>query len=148
MELTGLQIFKYLPAAKKNENTNCKKCGCATCMAFALKLAKKQVDIEKCPFVPSELKEKFDEVSKVQQNEIKLSNDLVAGGETVMYRHDKTFVNETIISVSLSCNDVDFLEKLEKIASYKIERIGQIFKVNAIYLDGDKESELYKKSMI
>jgi CO dehydrogenase/acetyl-CoA synthase gamma subunit (corrinoid Fe-S protein) len=73
---------------------------------------------------------------------------LVAGGETVMYRHDKTFVNETIISVSLSCNDVDFLEKLEKIASYKIERIGQIFKVNAIYLDGDKESELYKKSMI
>lgn len=39
-ELSGLQIFKYLPAAKKAEHTNCKECGCPTCMAFALKLAK------------------------------------------------------------------------------------------------------------
>ena len=40
MEMTGLQIFKYLPGAKKEEHTNCKECGCPTCMAFALKLAK------------------------------------------------------------------------------------------------------------
>uniref|UniRef100_UPI00402735BE (Fe-S)-binding protein n=1 Tax=Candidatus Scatousia sp. TaxID=3085663 RepID=UPI00402735BE len=57
MELSGLQIFKYLPAAKKAENSNCKKCGCPTCMAFALKLAKKQVEISSCPYAPEDLKE-------------------------------------------------------------------------------------------
>ena len=41
MNLTGMQIFKYLPGAKKTEGTNCKQCGCPTCMAYALKLAKK-----------------------------------------------------------------------------------------------------------
>lgn len=59
MELSGLQIFKYLPAAKKAEHTNCKLCKQPTCMAFALKLAKNQVDISDCPFAPEELKEKF-----------------------------------------------------------------------------------------
>ena len=46
MEMTGLQIFKFLPAAKKEEHSNCKECGCPTCMAFALKLAKKSISIE------------------------------------------------------------------------------------------------------
>ena len=59
MELTGLQIFKYLPAAKKEENTNCKNCGFPTCMAYALKLAKKQADALSCPYLPEELKDLY-----------------------------------------------------------------------------------------
>ena len=38
------------------------------------------------------LKKKFCEASKIQQHTIKLSENLVTGGETVMFRHDKTFV--------------------------------------------------------
>ena len=136
MNLTGMQIFKYLPGAKKAEGTNCKLCGCPTCMAFALKLAKKQVDIQTCPHVPQELKEKFSEASKIQQHEIKLSSTLVTGGENVMYRHDKTFVNRTVIAISLDSNDKDFDKKLEQISNYCIERIGEEFKVDAIYLTG------------
>ena len=136
MELTGLQIFKYLPGAKKAEGTNCKKCTCPTCMAFALKLAKKQIDIEKCPYAPAELIEKFAEASKIQQHVIKLSDNLVTGGETVMFRHDKTFVNRTVIAVQLNTEDREFDSKLEKIKNYKIERIGECFKVDAIYLTG------------
>lgn len=136
MELTGLQIFKYLPGAKKAEGTNCKQCGCPTCMAYALKLAKKQADIEKCPHVPDELKEKFSESSKIQQHEIKLSENVVVGGETVMFRHDKTFVNRTAIAIELDSDDKDFDKKLERIKSFEIERIGEIFKVDAIYLTG------------
>lgn len=145
MELTGLQIFKYLPGAKKAEGTNCKQCGCPTCMAFALKLAKKQVDIEKCPYVPEELKEKFGEAAKIQQHEIKLSQNLVTGGETVMFRHDKTFVNRTVIAVALDCGDKDFDKKLEQIKNYEIERIGEIFKVDALYLTGNVTPEHCKK---
>lgn len=136
MELTGLQIFKYLPGAKKAEGTNCKQCGCPTCMAYALKLAKKQADIEKCPHVPDELKEKFSESSKIQQHEIKLSENVVVGGETVMFRHDKTFVNRTAIAIELDSDDKDFDAKLGRIKSFEIERIGEIFKVDAIYLTG------------
>ena len=54
MELSGLQIFKYLPAGKKLENANCKKCGCPTCMAFALKLAKGNIELDKCPNISEE----------------------------------------------------------------------------------------------
>ena len=35
MALKALDIFKLLP------KTNCKKCGCPTCLAFAMKLAAK-----------------------------------------------------------------------------------------------------------
>ncbi len=145
MELTGLQIFKYLPAAKKEESTNCKKCGCPTCMAFALKLAKKQIEIEKCPCVPEELKEKFAESSKIQQHEIKLSDSLVTGGETVMFRHDKTFVNRTVIAVHLDSEDKEFDIKLEKIKNYKTERIGECFKPDAVYLTGTNQKTAQNK---
>lgn len=145
MSLTGMQIFKYLPGAKKAEGTNCKQCGCPTCMAFALKLAKQQVAIEKCPHIPSELKEMFCEASKIQQHEIKLSDTLVTGGENVMYRHDKTFVNRTVIAVWLDSDDTDFDKKLEQISNYEIERIGEKFKVDAIYLTGKNLETATKK---
>ena len=145
MSLTGMQIFKYLPGAKKTEGTNCKQCSCPTCMAFALKLAKQQVAIEKCPHIPSELKEMFCEASKIQQHEIKLSNTLVTGGENVMYRHDKTFVNRTVIAVWLDSDDKDFDKKLEQISNYEIERIGEKFKVDAIYLTGKNLETATKK---
>lgn len=145
MSLTGMQIFKYLPGAKKAEGTNCKQCGCPTCMAFALKLAKQQVAIEKCPHIPSELKEMFCEASKIQQHEIKLSHTLVTGGENVMYRHDKTFVNRTVIAVWLDSDDKDFDKKLEQISTYEIERIGEKFKVDAIYLTGKNLETATKK---
>ena len=140
-----MQIFKYLPGAKKAEGTNCKQCGCPTCMAFALKLAKQQVAIEKCPHIPSELKEMFCEASKIQQHEIKLSDTLVTGGENVMYRHDKTFVNRTVIAVWLDSDDKDFDKKLEQISNYEIERIGEKFKVDAIYLTGKNLETATKK---
>ena len=67
MKLNAIEIFKYLPAGKKTENANCKKCGFPTCMAFALKLASFQVDTSKCKFIPSELLDIISELSKKQQ---------------------------------------------------------------------------------
>ena len=144
MELTGLQIFKYLPGAKKEACANCKKCGFPTCMAFALKLAKKQAELEKCPHIPQELKEKFSESLKIQQHEIYLADNLKTGGETVLFRHDKTFVNKTVIAIKLQADDKDFDKKLKKISEYETERIGEKFKVDAIYLSGDETSTIFK----
>ena len=73
-ELSGLQIFKYLPAAKKAEHTNCKECGCPTCMAFALKLAKHNIDIEKCHYVPEDLKNIYEQTSKEPQKTVEITD--------------------------------------------------------------------------
>lgn len=140
MALTGIQIFKFLPGAKKTENANCKKCGCPTCMAYAMKLAKGDIEIEKCPFVDNELKEKFSIENRKPQVKVefgKSSNKVVIGDENVMFRHDKTFLNPTAITVSISSEDVNFDDKLQQILDYKINRVGQDYGVDAVAIVDD-----------
>ncbi len=52
---SAIEIFKFLP------QTNCKKCGYRTCMAFAVKLAQGDAEPEECPSIDekklAELKE-------------------------------------------------------------------------------------------
>ena len=48
MALNGIQIFKLTP--KKN----CKECGCPTCMAFSMKVARGAMKIEQCPHMSDE----------------------------------------------------------------------------------------------
>lgn len=132
--MNAIEIFKHLPGGKKIENTNCKQCGFPTCMAFAIKLASKNTQIEKCPFVSNELKQLFEEANIIQQHEINLGNNLKSGGETVMFRHEKTFVNPTRFYITLNSDDLNFDKKLDDIANYKIERVGETFKIDGIYL--------------
>ena len=56
-ELKALDIFKLLPG------TNCKKCGEPTCLAFAVKLVGRDIEITKCD--PLFLEEKYQEKQKV-----------------------------------------------------------------------------------
>ena len=133
MELSGLQIFKYLPAAKKAEHSNCKECGCPTCMAFALKLAKKQIELSKCSYAPDELKEFFEINSKQPQKTVEI-NGLKIGGENVLYRHEKTFVNKTAIAVTVDLKENDWQEKLERLSSFEITRVNETMKIDLVIL--------------
>ena len=133
MELSGLQIFKYLPAAKKAEHSNCKECGCPTCMAFALKLAKKQIELSKCSYAPDELKEFFVINSKQPQKTVEI-NGLKIGGENVLYRHEKTFVNRTAIAVIVDLKDNDWQKKLERLTSFEITRVSETMKIDLVIL--------------
>lgn len=133
MEMTGLQIFKFLPAAKKEEHSNCKECGCPTCMAFALKLAKKNIDIEKCPYIKDELKEKYAHSVKHAQETVEFCG-LKIGGENVLYRHEKTFINRTIFAVLVDCANSDYLSKIKRINDFEIKGVNENFKVNLIIL--------------
>lgn len=141
MELSGLQIFKYLPAAKKAENSNCKKCGCPTCMAFALKLAKKQVGISACPFAPDDLKEFFEQNSKQPQNTVEIK-ELKIGGENVLYRHEKTFVNKTAIAILVDTSQKGWQEKLERVRDFEITRVSETLKIDLVILKGEAPDEL------
>lgn len=141
MEMTGLQIFKYLPAAKKEDHSNCKECGCPTCMAFALKLAKQNIEIEKCPYVKEELKELYSHSIKHPQKTIEIKG-LRIGGENVLYRHEKTFINPTILAIVVDCNNSAYQKQLERINNFEIKGINQMYTVDLIILKNYSNQEL------
>jgi len=90
MALSGIQIYKLLP------KTNCKDCGFPTCLAFAMKLAAKQVELADCPHVSEESAAKLSAASQppVRPLAVKADgNELKVGAETVLFRHEKKFVN-------------------------------------------------------
>ncbi len=136
MALDTMTIFKYLPGAKRLENANCKKCGCTTCMMFAMKLSKGTVTIEKCPAAPEELISKIKIAQKIQQKEVILEGVKI-GGETLMYRHQKTFINPTAFFVALNPLDKD---KLKRILNFEIESVGVKYKVDGVFLEDFDEN--------
>lgn len=138
MALTALQIFKYLPGGLKQENANCKKCSCPTCMAFAMKLVKNQVSPDTCPYISEEAKALLSESFKKPQKEIQLgtTNPLKIGGENVLFRHEKKFINQTTIAIRVSSSE-NYKEKLQKIKNYSIERVGETFGISAINIVED-----------
>ena len=88
MALSGIQIYQLLP------KTNCKECGFPTCLAFAMKLAAKQVALEDCPDVSEESRAKLAEASAppVRPIIVKSNGHEVKGGnEVVLFRHKKKF---------------------------------------------------------
>ncbi len=119
MNLSGMQIFKYLPASQKAEHSNCKECGCPTCMAFAIKLAQKKTTYDRFKYMPKDLRQLCIKNMRAPQNTVKIDS-LIIGGENVLYRHEKTFINRTVLAVLLDCNALDFKSKLEKIRNFSI----------------------------
>jgi acetyl-CoA decarbonylase/synthase complex subunit gamma len=146
MELSGLQIFKYTPAAKKLQHTNCKDCGCPTCMIFSMKLAKQQIEIDKCPYLDEELKDLYLQNIRQAQKTIEI-NGLKIGGEDVLYRHEKTFNNPTALAVIVDCSIYDYKNKIKEICDFELKWANEVFKVDLIILKNLKDnSELLKKS--
>ncbi|HSB65272.1 MAG TPA: acetyl-CoA decarbonylase/synthase complex subunit gamma [Anaerolineales bacterium] len=91
MALTGIQIYKLLP------QTNCKECGYPTCLAFAMKLAAKQVELSACPYVTPEAKIQLAESAAPPIRLVALKSDgyeSKAGNEVVLFRHEKTYYNK------------------------------------------------------
>jgi acetyl-CoA decarbonylase/synthase complex subunit gamma len=130
MALTGLQIQKLLP------KTNCKECGCNTCLAFAMKLASKKAELRECPYASDEAKKILGAASEPPVKCVELGPDqsLKLGAETVLYRHEKTFVNQTALAVNV--NDTDdsaAVEKtLEAVKRYLLERVGEELTIDMI----------------
>ena len=102
MALNGIQIFKLTP--KKN----CKECGCPTCMAFSMKVAQGALELSKCPYMSQEALDSLSEATAPPMKSIKVGagdNEYTLGGETGLYRHEKTFVSKTRYAVSV-CTDM------------------------------------------
>ena len=134
MALKGLDIFKLTP--KKN----CKECGSPTCMAFAMKVASGAVPIEKCPYMSADALATLSEATGPLMKTITVgagSNEHKLGGETVLFRHEKTLVNRNLYAVTLcSCmDDAEIDAKIEQIKKVDYERIGEREYVEFLFLN-------------
>ena len=150
MALKGAEIMKKLP------KTNCKECGCATCFAFAMKLATGGVKLDDCPYLDPEVKA---ELKGAMAPPIKLvtigtgQNAVVIGEEEVMFRHEKTFFHEPGIAVLISDRESESSidEKIARVKNLRFERVGNVLKINLLALsndsgDGGRFETLVKKA--
>ena len=123
MGLTGIQIFKLLP------KTNCGECGVPTCLAFAMNLASGKAELDSCPYVSDEAKEQLAEASAPPIRPVAIGAGVRAfkiGGETVMFRHEKTFYNPTGLAAMVPSDmKADALDKkLKEWNAFQYERVG------------------------
>ena len=136
MALTGVEIFKLLP------KTNCKKCGFPTCLAFAMKLAQRQASLDACPDVSEEARQKLGEASAPPVRPITFGagdKAVKMGEETVLFRHDKRFVNPCAFALEIkdTLSEADINSKVEEVLNSEIDRVGQKLRIDAIALMND-----------
>jgi acetyl-CoA decarbonylase/synthase complex subunit gamma len=147
MALTGIQIFKLTP--KKN----CKECGCPTCMAFSMKVASGALPVEKCPHMSDEALAQLSEATAPPMKSITIGTgdaEHKLGGETVLFRHEKTLVSKNLYAVNVTAANAD--AKLAEIPKVDYDRIGERMYVELVNVQytgegADAYAELVKKAM-
>lgn len=140
MALTGIEIFKLLP------KTNCRDCNFPTCLAFAMALAAGKAELEACPHVTNEAKAQLSDASAPPIRQLSIGHDdytVKVGGETVLFRHEKTFFNKPGFAICISddLSDEEIEKRFSKLSFYQYERIGLILRPELVALKytGNKE---------
>jgi acetyl-CoA decarbonylase/synthase complex subunit gamma len=123
MAISGIEIYKLLP------KTNCKDCGFPTCMAFALKLAAKQVELSACPHVSEEAQAQLAASSEPPVRLVTVSSNghkLDVGNEVVLFRHEKTFYNKPgfFILVKDTDDPEAITEKVKQADAFSVNYVG------------------------
>ncbi len=136
MALSGIQIYKMLP------QTNCKECGYPTCLAFAMKLAAKQVELALCPYVSEASKAQLSEAAAPPVRPITLSangHQVQAGNEVVLFRHEKRFFSQPGLFVRVYDSQPleTIKEKVTAVAQYSVDYVGVRLKMGGIAVQAD-----------
>jgi acetyl-CoA decarbonylase/synthase, CODH/ACS complex subunit gamma len=132
MALTGLDIYKLLP------KTNCKECGFPTCLAFAMKLAQKGTELNKCPYVSEESKAALDAASAPPIRLVTVGTGdrkIEVGNEVVLFRHEKTFFHQPGLVIRVKDNDPKLAEAVAQADAYEVERVGMKLSLNGIAVE-------------
>jgi len=123
MALSGIEIFKQLP------KTNCKECDFPTCLAFAMSLSQGKSELEQCPHVSDEAKAMLSEASEPPIRTVSIGANgsaVKVGGETVAFRHEKTFVNHPPLAILVTdgMDDGEVDARLGKMEQLQYDRVG------------------------
>ncbi len=119
--MRGLDVFKLSP--KKN----CKECGSPTCMAFCMKVAQGAADLDSCPYFSAEAKAMLAEQSQPLMRTVSLTGGLRLGGETVLFRHEKTFVSKNLYAIRIGTEQTgaEIAQALSQMAAIDYRRIDE-----------------------
>ena len=134
MALKGLDIFKLTP------KTNCKDCGNPTCMAFAMKVAQGAIGLDKCPHMSAEALAALSDATAPPMKSLQVG-DHKLGGETVLSRHEKTFVSKSLYAVHV-CDCMDAAAQdaaIAAIPAVDYERISERMYVEMVYVGHSHE---------
>jgi acetyl-CoA decarbonylase/synthase complex subunit gamma len=123
MALTGMDIFKLLP------KTNCRECGLPTCIAFAMSLASRKIELSACPYLSDEAKAQLAAADAPPIKTVQIGDGnraIKIGGESVMFRHEKRFNHPTGLALlfpdTLSDEEAD--DKLLRFRKLRYCRMG------------------------
>jgi len=136
MALTAMDIFKLLP------RTNCRDCGQATCLAFAMQIAQKKAKLEDCPHVSDEAKAALGAAAAPPIQLVTIGagdKTLEVGNETQLFRHDEKFHHPCGIAVHASdtLDEAALAAKIEKTNGLQFVRVGLDIKIDLIALAND-----------
>ncbi|MFH1848840.1 MAG: acetyl-CoA decarbonylase/synthase complex subunit gamma [archaeon] len=127
MALQTLEIYKSLP------KTNCRDCGCQTCLAFAMQLAVQKARLGQCPHLDEKARAALSEESEMAIKSVRIGEREI-GNETVVFRHEKTFNHESLIclEISDSLSDSEIGQKTSDFLKAKFDRVGHILTLDMI----------------
>jgi acetyl-CoA decarbonylase/synthase, CODH/ACS complex subunit gamma len=148
MGVSPIEIFKKLP------KTNCGDCGVPTCMAFAVSLTQGKVELSQCPHVDAAAADELSASSQPPVLNVTVGTGdkaFKAGGETVLFRHEKTFVSAAGIAILISdeMDDAEVDRRLKDVNDMQYERVGLNLRADLIACksdDGGKLTALAKKA--
>jgi acetyl-CoA decarbonylase/synthase complex subunit gamma len=150
MPIAGSEIVKMLPGRRP-----CKECGFPTCFAFAMKLASGGANVDKCPYLSNEVKDKLLDLLAPPIKLVTIGsgeNAVKIGNEEVIYRHEKTFVHSPGIALLISDKEdkAKIEEKIKKIKELQFPWVGVNLEADLLALyfesgDRDKFLALVKK---
>ena len=131
MALTALEIYKHLP------KTNCKECKYPTCLAFAMALAQKKASLSDCRHVTEEAKAALEGAAMPPVRLVTIGKGeraLSIGNDTVLFRHEQTFVNPAGIAVEVSdaMPAAELAKAAAEIEALSFERVGMTIAVNLV----------------
>jgi acetyl-CoA decarbonylase/synthase complex subunit gamma len=132
-KISAMDAYKLLP------KTNCRECGEATCMSFALKLVGRQAQLKLCPYVTPENKKALEEKTTPPVREVLIGpgdKALVVGGEEVLYRHELKFFAPVKLFIDLSdaMSEEEVLKRIAFVKKFAVERMGQTLRLDGLAL--------------
>jgi len=154
LAIKGTDIVKRLPEGGKK---NCKECGLPTCFAFAMKLASGGIALDKCPYLSPEVRNELEDTLAPPIRPVTIGTGtgaFVIGDETVLYRHEKTFVHQPGIAVLVSDEQPDNVvdDRVRKLKDLQYGWVGKTLKADLLavqYKSGDRArfTGLVKKAL-
>jgi len=106
--------------------------------------------LSECPYASEEAKQILGADSEPPVKGVRLgaAADMAIGEETVLYRHEKSFVHPTLFAVNVNDNDPDAVKTLESVRDYKLERVGEVLTVEAVSVTQTSDDEAAFLSLV